>query len=195
MTDAFHSYLTRIGWFRSRKTGLPQTGDGEPLPWLTYPAIRFLEPRINRCFAVFEYGCGQSTLWWAKRVQWVMSCEHDAEWFQSCSQNLPDNAHIQHVPLDDSGAYSMAVCRANHRPDIVVIDGRDRVNCAKNVLERIDLSGVIIWDNTERPRYEPGCLWLIEQGFRELRFWGLGPINPDEWCTSIFYRPQNCLEI
>ncbi|HAY39752.1 MAG TPA: FkbM family methyltransferase, partial [Desulfobacteraceae bacterium] len=79
--------------------------------------------------------------------------------------------------------------------NIIVIDGRDRVNCAKNSLKALKGDGVIIWDNSEREYYQEGYSYLIQNGFRRLDFEGLGPIGIREWCTSIFYRDNNCFEI
>lgn len=195
MTSEIHHYLTKTGWFKSRETSLAQTREGDPLPWLTYASIQFLEPRIHADFHVFEFGCGQSTLWWANRVSRVMSCEHDLKWAERFYKIVPKNVRLIHVPLDINGKYCLAAAQASGWPHIIVIDGRDRINCAIQSAKCLDIYGVIIWDNTERERYAPGKKWLSERGFRELEFWGLGPINADEWCTSIFYRDKNCLGI
>jgi hypothetical protein len=79
--------------------------------------------------------------------------------------------------------------------DAIVIDGRDRVNCCKNSLGALKAAGVIIWDNSERPDYQEGYDFLINNGFKRIDFGGIGPINPDAWCTSVFYRSNNCLGI
>jgi hypothetical protein len=56
------------GWFRSCREQASVDANGNPIPWITYPAIEFLVKRINNQLSVFEYGCGNSTLWWASRV-------------------------------------------------------------------------------------------------------------------------------
>ena len=48
---------------------------------------------------------------------------------------------------------------------------------------------------TDRVIYQEGYEFLLTNGFKRLDFWGMGPINPYSWCTSIFYRKENCLEI
>ena len=77
--------------------------------------------------------------------------------------------------------------------DCVVIDGRDRVNCARHALGALTAGGVIVWDNSDRDCYQEGFDFLRDHGFRRIDFWGLGPINAYPWCTSIFYRDGNCL--
>lgn len=36
---------------------------------------------------VIEYGCDNSTLWWANRVKHVISCEHDRQWYEEMKKN------------------------------------------------------------------------------------------------------------
>src|SRR4051812_38433389 len=67
-------YLEKIGWAESAISGRPVDGNGDPLPWYSYPCSAFLKGRINKRMHVFEFGSGYSTLWWAKRVATVTSC-------------------------------------------------------------------------------------------------------------------------
>ena len=123
---------------------------GNPIPWLTYPAIEFLKKRIKKDFSVFEYGCGNSTLWWASRVKEVQSIEHDKEWYARIISKIPENVSISHIELEYGRNYSNKIKEFKNRFDIVVIDGRDRVNCAMNCLDALKSDGVIIWDNSDR---------------------------------------------
>jgi hypothetical protein len=188
-------YLRRVGWTRSAIGGRAVDADGNAYPWLTYPAVRFLEGRIRAEFRVFEYGSGSSTLWWSQRVASVVSCDHHRPWYDLMKQKMPPNVVYVHRALEPDGDY----CREinNHAPgfDLVVIDGRDRVNCARQSAGRLSDAGVIVWDNAERERYRDGLDFLAGRGFRRIDFEGLGPVNPKAWTTSIFYRATNCLGI
>ena len=189
------SGLRQLGWGLSRKLGVPVDQDGEPIPWYTYPSIRFLEPRIPTDAVVFEYGSGQSTLWWAKRTAKVVSVEHNREWADRLRRRLPDKAEVLFHDAQ-SDAYVQAANRYGGRYDIVVIDGRRRVKSVMNCLDGLSERGVIIWDNSEREYYRGGYEFLAENGFKPpLNFYGLGPINTEEWCTSVFYKGGNCLGI
>lgn len=188
-------YLSAAGWFLSIDKGMPVDNQGNPLPWYTYPFIRFLEPRARATMKVFEYGSGNSTLWWSARAANVVACEHDESWFEDMSKRLPPNVDYRFSKLEYGGEYCRAVAGFVSEFDCIVIDGRDRVNCAKNALGALKEDGVIIWDNSDRERYREGYDFLIENGFRRIDFWGLGPINAYEWCTSVFYRKENCFEI
>jgi len=78
---------------------------------------------------------------------------------------------------------------------IVVIDGRDRVNCIKHSLGALASDGVLLLDNSERHQYSPGIEFLVAQGFRRLDFEGPIPIVTESSMTTIFYKKDNCLNI
>lgn len=188
-------HLRRIGWLRSIEERMPLDREGNPLPWYTYPAISFLGERVKPYMDVFEYGSGNSTLWWSKRISHVTSCEHDHSWYEKMKPQLPANVDYIYCELDYGGQYCHIISPFQNCFDCIVIDGRDRVNCAKNSIGALKKDGVIIWDNGEREKYQEGYDYLVRQGFRRLNFWGPGPINNFDWCTALFYRPDNCLGI
>lgn len=187
--------LTEVGWLRSVEKEVPCDAQGKVMPWYTYPFIRFLEPRVRSDLAIFEYGSGHSTLWWSERVQRVVACEHDQAWYQSLVRRLPAHVSYLFCQQDQGEAYCGAISSFVAEFDVVVIDGMDRVNCVKYALPALKADGVIIWDNSDRDLYQEGYDALTAQGFRRLDFWGMGPINAYVWCTSVFYRPNNCLGI
>ncbi len=189
------SYMEDNGWFRSVEVGLPVDREGNCLPWFTYPAISFLKGRIQSDMVVFEYGSGNSTLWWAEQVSSIISYEHVLEWFNSLGERMPSNVEYVYCELNYGGEYSRAILGYRNRFNIVVVDGRDRVNCAKNSLGALRGDGVIIWDNSDRDKYQDGYSYLMQRGFKRLDFAGLGPIGSHPWCTSIFYRDKNCLGV
>lgn len=188
-----HSYLEEWGWFKSAKSRRPVSRDGEPLPWMVYPMISFLEPRLKPDFEVFEYGCGNSTLWWSKRVNRIVACEHDRRWMEDVQQSAESNIFLRHRDLGNN--YAACIREHEERFDIVLVDGRERVDCMKNAMSALTAGGVIILDNSEVEEYRPGIDYLLSHGFKELRFDGPGPILSSGWSTSIFYRERNCLQI
>jgi hypothetical protein len=187
------SYLKRVGWFESFRQGMPCEENKIALPWFTYGAIAFLEKRINKEMYVFEYGSGNSTIWWSGRASKVVSCEHDRKWYFHMKSKLANNVEYLHFDLVSGGDYSKEILKYKDTFDIVVIDGRDRVNCARNSIPALKSNGVIIWDNSDREKYTEGYDFLIANGFRRLDFVGMGPIGSKGWCTSVFYRSNNCL--
>jgi hypothetical protein len=187
-----HSFLRGSGWLESYRSRMP-IAFGNPLPFYTYPSIAFLEQRVNRTLRVFEYGAGYSTLWWASRSMSVIACEHDRGWFDRMTAMIPANVQLIHQALVPGGDYSRQATA--FVSDVIVVDGRDRVNCAKASVEGLSEGGVVVWDNSDRERYREGYDFLKDRGFRRLDFAGPGPIDYWPWMTSVFYRNDNCLGI
>jgi len=190
-------YLQDSGWLHSMVRGEAVDKNGKPIPWITYPALDFLAPRIRSWMSVFEYGTGNSTFWWSERVARLVSCEHDKEWYAELKTRITaDNTtYLLRRYKGGSTEYAEEITRYPDQFDIVVIDGRDRVNCMRNGLASMRDGGVVVWDNSDREEYRLGYELLGEAGFRRLDFWGPGPLSTRRWCTSIFYRPDNCLGI
>jgi hypothetical protein len=162
---------------------------------MTYPAIRFIEGRIHREMVVFEYGAGNSTLWWASRVRQVVSCEHDRQWHDRLASLVPANVELLHVELVRGGEYSKRIATYEAQFDVIVIDGRDRVACARHSIGALNETGVIIWDDSDREQYGEGYDFLLANGFKRIDFEGIVPGLVDAYRTAIFYRPGNCLGI
>jgi hypothetical protein len=182
-----------MGWFESYRRKAAVDRAGIPIPWITYPSLSFLEGRVSKNLVVFEWGSGNSTLWWAGRARRVVSCEHDRTWYEKMKDLLPTNAELSHIALTEGEKYARAILKYVDEFDIVVIDGRERVKCATNVLSALKASGVIVWDNSDRLSYQDGYDFLVRSGFRRIDFFGPGPVNLYSWSTSIFYRDGNCL--
>lgn len=129
------TYLLRHGFFNTTVTD----SSGKPVPWMSLPAIDFLQARVPQGIFVFEYGCGYGTLWWAARARKVVSVEHDRQWLRTIMPQLPPNAHVIHKELIYGGDYAKTIVSMRGIPlDIVVIDGRDRLHCTQHVLDVVD---------------------------------------------------------
>lgn len=191
-TLATHGYLAETGWVRSvlRDEGaIDATG---PVPWATFPYIAFIGPRLRADLRLFEYGAGNSTLYYAPRVKEIFSVEHDEAFVRALAPHLPGNAHVVHEPLH-AESYVRAMERVGGRFDVAVVDGRDRVRCAAVAVTRLGAGGVLVLDDAERDDYAAATAAWMAAGFRRLDFWGLAPGSVGTKSTAIFYRPENCL--
>lgn len=189
------SYLSETGWINSAVQREVMDREGNALPWMTYPFIHFLEGRLDKDFHIFEYGSGQSTLYFAKRVQKVISVEHDMDWYNAIKEVLPQNVSVHHKELVYGGEYARFILSTDQKFDLVIIDGRDRVNCCYASMNALKDKGVIILDNADRKAYGKGIQFLKDKGFRQLDFCGMAPKSPQMSCTAVFYRADNCLNI
>lgn len=184
--------LAPTGWIESARRGEPVDKHGDPIPWINYAMLRFLEDRAHGPFRVFEYGAGNSTRWWASHVEHITACEHNPAWANGIGPLLPANATLLQRDIGDG--YVDAI-RGRGPFDIIVIDGRERIRTAREAVPELGGRGVIVWDNTDRREYQSGCDGLVATGFRRLDFWGFAPLSEREQAASLFYRPDNCLGI
>ena len=190
-------YLGKWGWPESWYLKRAQDKEGNPIPWLTYPAIDFLSDRLNNTIRVFEYGSGSSTSWFVNKVGSIISCEHDFDWYEIVKAELGDNpnANLVFRDLEKGADYEEEVLNQNKRFDLILIDGRRRNSCGANSIRALSDTGVIIWDNSDRSEYQQGIAKLLESGFKRLDFYGPAPGSFRESCTTIFYRADNILGI
>lgn len=185
-------YLERSGWVRSVREGGVVAADGSALPWTTLSYIDFITPRLKPEWTVFEYGAGASTRFYAARVAMVLAVEHDEAFAKTLTPQLPQNARLLVRP-EGAESYINAAAECQSRPDLVSVDGRDRVRCVQAALTALAPSGVLVLDDAERPEYGPAWTALKAAGFRAVEFWGLAPGGVERKCTAVFYRDGNGL--
>lgn len=189
------SGLKDDGWFESFNTKKSIDKNGNPIPWCTYSFIKFIEPRLKKDFTVFEYGSGNSTIWYAKRVKQIISVENDEDWFKVVSKLLPVNAKLIYIKSDIDGEYCRSIINQNNKFNIIIIDGRDRINSIKFSVNQLTDDGIIVFDNSQIEKYKEGLDLLYSMNFKKIDFIGSLPIVSHDNQTSIFYRDNNCLNI
>lgn len=188
-------YLASIGWFKAFDTRQAVDASGNPLPWVTYSFIDFIKTRLNKELSIFEYGSGNSTLFYASKVKRVVSVEHDEAWYQKIVQEKAPNSEIIFTHLEKGGEYSQKAKLLGDQFDVIIVDGRDRVNCCKYSIDALSSNGVLVLDDSEREIYEEARTFLTEKGFKELPFTGISPGLFYNKATSVFYKADNCLGI
>ena len=184
----FQGYFTEIGWFVSLKAKRPLNQTGEPIPWTTYSYTYFIKNLLTKKMDVFEYGSGNSTLFYAKYVKSVIAVEHDLNWYQELKKDLPKNVTLIHQPLDYHGDYCRVIKQSKQQYDIIIIDGRDRNSCINNSLHSLKPNGIIVLDDSERKEYRKGIEQLLKYKFKRIDFWGFAPNFFQNRCTSVFYK-------
>lgn len=188
-------YLHDIGWFKAFNSKSPVDGEGNPIPWVTYSFIDFIRERIKKQHTVFEFGSGNSTFFYAKYAGIVVSVEHDKEWYDKIVKEKPENSEMIFCELVRGGDYCKMPVKLEESFDIIIVDGRDRVNCCKQAVDALSPTGVIVLDDSEREFYREAADFLLKKGFRQLAFTGISPGLFYRKATSVFYKDNNCLEI
>lgn len=198
-------------WQRSLLAGASPLGDKSP--WMAYGAINWLETYLKTEMQIFEWGSGGSTLFFASRVQSVVSVEHDPLWHATVAEQLL-NHKIDNVssvlcppertdPLPEiytstdekySGLSFLRYAEAidpypDDSFDLVVVDGRARPGCMKHALTKVRPGAYLLLDNSDRESYEPGkqlvSTWLSRE------YYGPGPYHRAFWGTTTWRKPSS----
>jgi hypothetical protein len=184
-------YLFDRGWTNSFNKKTPIDKSGNPIPWMTYAFVDFIEERLNKQMTVFEYGSGNSTLWFSDRVKDITSVEYDQNWFKKVEQHKKNNSTLIYKPLNNKEEYITSINSFNKKFDIIVIDGRFRNKCAFNAPSCLNTNGVIVIDNSNVAHYAAGIEYLINNGFKKIDFSSMLPALHSLGKTTVFYKAGN----
>lgn len=164
---------------------------GDPIPWYTYPALEYIYQFDLSKLDIFEYGSGNSSIFWGKRANKVISIEDNNEWF-----NYVNNAKLDNMTIylrQDKDGYINSIKEHNRKFNIIIIDGKWRTSCARVAVNYLRDGGIIIFDNTDW--FLKASIILRNSGFYQIDFNGFGPINDYSWTTSIFINRSTGMKI
>jgi len=177
-------------------------------PWFVQDSVKWLQNFLRPHMHGFEWGSGHSTIFFAQRSARLISVEHKRKWFQKVSQKLAERglcnvAYLFRPPRADSRPSQLRPTmleELNFKPkpefaaycdtildyppesfDFVSVDGRARIECAMNALDRLKPGGVLILDNSERSKYK--SLFVV------LTAWPKASFANGVWETTIFREP------
>lgn len=195
-----NSYLYQKGWIKTILRGHPCDKKGDPLPWMNYSFISFIEERVRDDFSIIEFGGGYSTIFWSKKAKAVFGIEHEEFFVDEIRPKLPDNGLLL-VPCEQENQtyeeMAEVACKLNdgRKFDLLIIDGIRRNECFEASIPFLKDDGVVIWDDSSRGAYDSSFQRIHEMGFKKISFEGLKPGDRSVDETSIFYREENCLNL
>lgn len=172
------------GHDQSVRLGKPVDAFLKPIPWYTYPAIEYLKQFDFSDKNIFEYGSGNSSIFWASLANSVTSVEKDASWFEVISKSQLSNLTI-HLK-EQKSEYVNFIENGNTPYDLIIIDGDYRYDCAEVAINYLSNDGLIILDDSER--YPELCSTLREHDLIQVDFFGLAPIVYYTKTTSLFLQ-------
>lgn len=172
------------GHLKSKDSKQSVDASGEPIPWFTYPSIDFLKQLDFSNLTMLEWGAGNSSLYFSKRVKQLYSIEHNKDWYEQVLKFEIENQELFFASDD----YAKKPGNLNRQFDIILIDGVKREMCADQSLKLIKEDGFIILDNSDR--YPDIAALFRNEGFIEVDFHGFGPINEYTWTTSVFLQRE-----
>jgi hypothetical protein len=173
---------------RSMDERVPVDKAGEPLPWYTYPAIDYIKQVNFSDKRIYEFGSGNSSLFWAKIAKEVVSVEHDEKWYTSRLNFRKPNLILKHRKDEH---YSASILEEDGEFDVIVVDGVLRDRCCEQALKKLKRNGLLILDNSDRASefvdYSRAVSVLKGAGFIQVDFCGFGPCVAFTWITSFFF--------
>ena len=154
-----------LRWARQRR----QSTIDSRLPWWPFAAITSVAAALPADAKVFEFGGGGSSLWLADLGAQVTVAEHDREWFQVLREQLGDTATTLLSEPSTEGTIGsvktpgkffdeyvgLVAAQPDERFDLVIVDGRARVECGLAAMSKIRPGGILLLDDSHRFRYEP----------------------------------------
>jgi len=158
--------------------------DRKCIPWYTYPAIEYLVQFDYGKKTVFEWGAGNSSIFWSKRAKHVVSIEDHSGWFDTIAKNKEKNNDI--FLIQDKSKYVSKIAEYKNKFDIIVVDAKYRKECAEISGNHLKKGGLLIFDNSDR---YPKLCKKIKRKFNliQIDFHGFAPINSYTHTTSIFF--------
>ena len=170
-------------------------------PWWPYGAADAVAKRLPAGASVFEFGGGGSTLWLHDKGAKVTTVEHHRGWHDDLRRLLPDEVTlILREPTTEGsissegepgGFFDDYVATVSALPDesldLVIVDGRARVACGLAAMGKVKRGGMLLLDDSDRPRYAP-LRERLEAWARE-DFRGLGPGGGRVQQTSVWEAP------
>lgn len=190
LQENFHTLAELHGQRKSIHEQKSVDAEGVPVPWYTYPAIEYLG-HLDFCRArIFEFGSGNSSLYWASRAAKVTSVEHDPAWYKEIKDFTQHNQQL--FLRTEKEAYLHCLEGNGDAFDLIVIDGKWRTSCAALAADHLKEGGLILLDNSDW--YQDAAQKLRSQGFFQIGFNGFGPINNYCWTTSLFLQANTLFQ-
>lgn len=158
----------------------------KPIPWFSYPSIQYLSGLDFSDKIVFEYGIGNSTLFWVNKCKKLIAVENNKKWYENVVEKIrkSQKENVSIYLVQERSKYIKTINDHNYKYDAIFIDGFYRNECAKEAVKKLKRNGMIILDNSD---WFPNiCKYLRKNNLIQIDFTGFGPINPYTTTTSLF---------
>jgi hypothetical protein len=173
-----------ITYFQSKKNYIIK----QPLPFIVYEAIDFMDDLLGPGKKILEFGSGNSTLWFLERKCFVTSIEHDKKWYQTVDNHaqssfMDDNKTLNQFSFHntkDEATWALLDSIKNENFDLILVDGSNDYNnrnkCIKNSLSKLKKGGWMVLDNSDHPNNWPGGIYM-DSLYKRVRFTGFTPMG------------------
>lgn len=184
-------------------------------PWILQEAVDFMTNSLEKESHVFEWGSGGSTAYFSNLVKHVTSIEYNPKWHEQVKFFLSQN-HIENVDLHlilPQEIKSVEPVSSNYRTnspdhinshfadyvqvidkfednffDLVLVDGRARVDCINHSMSKVKPGGWLVLDNAERSFYNVAD--EIMSSWYKQEYFGFVPYIK-QYCKTTIWRKPN----
>lgn len=191
--DTWLTISIRYGHLKSALLRRPSGPKGELIPWYSYAAIDYLNNFDFRELSVLEYGGGNSSFWWADRCKQLTTVESEKDWYKVLVSLAQGRPGLDFQLQTTKNSYLEVI--NSLQPNIIVIDGLYRSECATQILNlmpaQLENLQMVIFDNSN---WFPSAISRLTNGlvgFQRVDFCGLGPIVSFPTSTSLFFKTVN----
>jgi len=151
--------------------------------------VEFLKPYPSK--RVLEFGAGSSTIFFSRYAKTIYSIESNKEYALRVCDNLETLGLPRLVTVYAPPYYKFCMTLDNNSIDLVLIDGLDRVECARHSISLIKRNGYIMLDNSDRNEYQP--IFEMLKDWKQVEAHQkvpdkFGNYNPD-WKTTWWQKP------
>lgn len=162
-----------------------------PVPWITFDATRAICAALPRDARVFEFGAGNSTVFWARRAASVCSVEDNAGWVDMLNAKLKAlriaNTHLVHAT--DKASYVGTIdAWPDEHFDMVIVDGAFRRECAAAAVRHVKPGGLLVIDNTDWHWFRTEPIAGIPPQWERTAYPGYAPMMGHKSETTVFRR-------
>ncbi len=166
----------------------------DPMPWLVYDAISFLEDKVGPDCRILEVGGGNSSIWFLQKGAWVTSFESDELWAEAIKSRVNDDPKIQdpsrHTLVNRAGddAIEYIAALEDQAFDIALIDSVPeripRGAALRAARPKLKPGGFMVLDNSDSPAHKDGIEAMADKTL--LRFSGFTPMRLRVSQTSLW---------
>lgn len=164
----------------------------EGKPWMCHPAV---EQLVVPGMRILEWGSGGSTVLFAEKGADVICIEHDASWVKLLKSELARRklgAQVDINQIDLTANYVDIVDQLAGNFDLVIVDGRRRVECVSKAHNRVVPGGWLVLDDSDREAYSPACEQLA--GWDKLVLKGPRQETKVDPQTTMWQRPDGAYD-
>jgi precorrin-6B methylase 2 len=186
----------------------------ENIPWIPFKLKIWLDKILQPSMVVYEFGSGVSTIYLSTKVKTIISIEHEKEWFDLTKNELkkkgisnyeyrliePEklneensfrikNVYRSNLAKFSNSHFKKYIESINAYPDkyfdLIFIDGRARIGCILQSLEKIKPGGFLVLDDSNEKKYK--IAEKILKRYEKRDFFGIALLNPYIYSSKISF--------